>query len=705
MNTRTNSADEQRQSAASAEAVIEPAVFKPSSAEQQDHGRRKLLLVLLAVFAMLALVVVWFLFSARSVTFAIGPEPGTVEVEGGLQFQFRGVYLLRTGQYTVRAAAPGYEPYSAQIEIGSERSQVIPIELKPLPGLVSIDSKPSAVNVYWNNELLGQTPLVDASLPAGEIQIGLQKPRYQDTTASIQVVGKQTRQTEQFELAPDWAEVSIASEPAGALIYVDDEPTEVRTPGTVEVLTGEHEIKLMFPGFEAFRRRIVTAAQEPMSIDSIKLNRADARLKIDAKPNGVGIVLNGAFQGQTPLSIAMKSEVPYRLRAFKAGYGDITRELTLSSGEERSVALRLQPLIGTLVVRTQPANARVLINGSPRAADRADGDIGVTTVSLPTRPQRVEVKLEGYAGYSTTVVPKAGLSQELRVKLLTEAEARLAALQPKITASNGQQLVLIQPAQPITLGASRREPGRRANEPLRTVTLDRLFYLSTHEVTNAQYRQFTENHDSGAYEEQKLGKDEQPVASVTWLDAALYCNWLSKQDDLPVFYRIKQGDLEGINPRSTGYRLPTEAEWGYAVRQVEEDVEAPLRFPWGPRLPPPDRHGNYADRSASHLVGRIIFGYNDNYIVSAPVGTYKPNKLGLFDLGGNVAEWMHDFYEIPEASEQHNPMGPAEGEYHVIKGASWMHGTITDLRLSYRDYGSDGRQDVGFRIARFAEKG
>ncbi|MGI9326492.1 MAG: PEGA domain-containing protein [Pseudomonadales bacterium] len=703
MNTNLDSADEQRQSAASLDAVIEPAVFKPSSAEQQDHGRRKLLLALLAAFALLALAVVWFLFSARSVTFAIGPEPGAVEVEGGLQFQFRGVYLLRSGQYRVNATASGYEPYSEQIEIGSARSQVIPIELRPLPGLVSIDSQPSAVNVYWNNELLGQTPLIDASLPAGEVQIGLQKPRYQDATATIQVVGKQARQAEQFVLAPDWAEVSVASEPAGAQIFIDDEPTDVRTPGTVEVLTGEHEVKLLLSGFETFRRRIVTAAQEPMSIDGIKLNRADARLKIDAKPIGVGIVLNGAFQGQSPLSIAMKSEVPYRLRAFKAGYGDVTRQLTLSPGEERTVALRLKPLIGTLVVRTQPANAKVLINGTPRTGDQADGDIGITTVQLPTRPQRIEVKLEGYAGYSTTVVPKAGLSQELRVKLLTEAEARLAALQPKTTASSGQQLVLIQPEQPISLGASRREPGRRANEPLRTVTLDRLFYLGTHEVTNAQYRQFTENHDSGAYEEQKLGKDEQPAVSVTWLDAALYCNWLSQKDDLPEFYRIKQGVLEGINPRATGYRLPTEAEWGYAARQVE-DVEAPQRFPWGPRLPPPDRHGNYADRSASHLVGRIIFGYNDNYIVSAPVGTYKPNALGLFDLGGNVAEWMHDFYEIPDATEQHNPVGPTEGEYHVIKGASWMHGTITDLRLSYRDYGTDGRQDVGFRIARYAEK-
>ena len=102
-------------------------------------------------------------------------------------------------------------------------------------------------------------------------------------------------------------------------------------------------------------------------------------------------------------------------------------------------------------------------------------------------------------------------------------------------------------------------------------------------------------------------------------------------------------------------------------------------------------------------MGRSIFGYNDNYITAAPVGTYKPNARGLYDLSGNVAEWIHDFYEIPEQTVQTNPMGPASGEYYVIRGASWKHGTITELRLSFRDYGIDGRDDVGFRVARNAE--
>ena len=161
------------------------------------------------------------------------------------------------------------------------------------------------------------------------------------------------------------------------------------------------------------------------------------------------------------------------------------------------------------------------------------------------------------------------------------------------------------------------------------------------------------------------------------------------------------------NPSAIGYRLPSEAEWSWAARTFDAAPNGgqpdQLRFPWGQNLPPPERHGNYADRAASSLVGRVIFGYNDNYAASSPIGTYKANHRSLYDMGGNVAEWMNDYYEIPKAETVSDPKGPRSGEYHVIKGSSWMHGTISELRYSFRDYGIDGRQDVGFRIARYVE--
>ncbi len=92
-------------------------------------------------------------------------------------------------------------------------------------------------------------------------------------------------------------------------------------------------------------------------------------------------------------------------------------------------------------------------------------------------------------------------------------------------------------------------------------------------------------------------------------------------------------------------------------------------------------------------------------MVTAAVASFRPNEKGLYDMGGNVAEWVLDVYSIPSAdgSTQVDPTGPQSGDNYVIRGASWSLSKIAELRLSYRDYGQAGRDDVGFRIARYAE--
>ncbi len=382
------------------------------------------------------------------------------------------------------------------------------------------------------------------------------------------------------------------------------------------------------------------------------------------------------------------------MKVFKAGFAPGERTVRVASGDERNVDLNLTRLTGQLIVKTQPSDAELIVDG--RNLGNAN-----QTLTLPTVAHRVEIALDGYAGYTTEITPRSGVTQEIKVRLLTLEEARLAAMKPVIQTTQGQELVLLKPG-PFTMGASRREPGRRANETLREVGMERIFYLSRREVTNAQFLDFAPGHDSGEFQDHELNKDDQPVVGVSWQEAAIYCNWLSAREGLPQFYVTDLGRVVGTNPAATGYRLPTEAEWEWAARQNGPEGDG-YRFAWGSALPPPDRHGNYADRSAAHLVGRVVFGYNDNHIVSAETGTFAPNAIGLYDLSGNVSEWVHDFYEIPGAEPIKDPLGPETGEYRVIRGSSWMHGTITDLRLSFRDYGVDGREDVGFRIARFAE--
>jgi formylglycine-generating enzyme required for sulfatase activity len=437
-----------------------------------------------------------------------------------------------------------------------------------------------------------------------------------------------------------------------------------------------------------------------VTLQTAALVQADAQLSLTSSPAGAAVSLDGKYLGDTPLELDLASKAGQRLLVLAKGYRAAREQLNLPTGKVSAKHIVLERLIGDLRLETRPSDALVRVNDE--ALDTLNGK---QNLALPLQPYEVEVTREGYAGFTTTVYPIPGVEQTLRVKLLTLEEARLAAIRPEFTDKAGH-LLRIQNADQVNMGASRREPGRRANETMRTASFERLFYLADREVTNAQFRAFASGHDSGKFDEISLNENDQPVTGISWHDAAAYCNWLSEQEELEPFYEMEFAKVVAVNANALGYRLPTEAEWAWAARRLPPELSTDgnqLRFAWGDSLPPPTRFENYADRSAANKIGRIIFAYNDNYTVAAPVGSYAANHRKLYDMGGNVAEWVHDYYEIPDDTAVNDSLGPTGGEYHVIRGASWMHGTITELRLSFRDYGIDGRQDLGFRVARYAE--
>ena len=672
-------------------AKFEPLTQKKSARTVVFNARLCLIVVLLAVGALCA----WFMLTAKAVYIETDPLNTDVDISGALKIKLANRYLIRPGTYQLNLSTQGYYPVQETLGVSEEASQHYIYRLEKLPGHLRVDSgSVTGAQVLIDGNSRGETPVTLRDIAPGEYLVEVVAERYFPFRAEIEVEGLDREQSVSADLRPAWAEISFTSIPADAQVFSADEILG-RTPLTTELLEGKHDVRIKAAGYKVWQDTIAVTAGKPQSISDIRLEPADATLFLVSQPARANATVNGNYLGLTPLEVPLTPGETTQVRLFKQGYKPAARSLTAKSGEQKRLSVSLEPELVPVVVKVEPEDASVYVDGAlVGTADR--------TIRLSTSKHRIEIRKQGYVDYKTTLTPLVGVEHELNVQLKTLKQAKLETVKPVIKAPSGQDLKLFYPGA-VTMGASRREPGRRANETMRNVKLTRPFYLGLKEVTNREYRLFDKGFSSGTVRGNSLNGDNQPVANITWEQAASYCNWLSKEVSLAPFYIEKEGRITGFDKTADGYRLPTEAEWAWAARVT--GAGEILKFSWGGELPPGKNSGNFADRKAAALFGRIIGNYDDGYVVSAPVGSFAPSGKGLFDLGGNVAEWVNDFYDVVVSAGgkvEVDPMGPTSGEFHVMRGSSWAHGAITELRLSFRDYGSKSREDVGFRIARYA---
>ena len=672
--------------------------FEPLSQATSEKRRVSATQIAAGIAGIFVVALLFFLFTARSLTLNIVAEADPDFSLSGLNWSFGERILVRPGEYVLKVSAEGYHPYEQNITVSDADTQQLEIQLAPLPGTVTLTTQPAGAVITVDETVLGPSPLTDRVFETGRYAVSASLARYQRWQGELEVIGRNQSQTLEIMMVPDWAQVTFTTAPVSVTATVDGEVSEITERG-VEVLSGERNLTLSAPGFMPATIPLTIVAGVDQDLGSITLTPADATLTLNSTPAGAGVSVDGTFAGLTPMVLPLSPGENHTISLSKAGYRGARLSLSLSRGEMAERAVTLQPELGEVRFAIEPAEAEIVVNGKVMGT-------GSQVLSLPAVQQRVEVRLAGYAGFETQLLPKPGLAQQVSVTLLTEAAARKAAMTPTVTTGLGNTLVLIDPSvetqNPFTMGASRRDPGRRANEVEHPVELRRACYIASTETTNAQFRQYEASHDSGLIESYSLDRDQQPVTGISWQQAASFCNWLSRREGLPPFYRENQGIIIGFNPGSIGYRLPSEAEWAFAAR-VEGDTLR--RFAWGDDFPPSAVVTNVADNTSALVTGRILNGYTDQFVVSAPVGSFPPNHRGLHDMGGNVAEWVHDGYQIPSANAELSidPLGSQRGDNYTIRGGSWALSRLSELRLTFRDYGERGRDDLGFRIARYAE--
>jgi len=242
------------------------------------------------------------------------------------------------------------------------------------------------------------------------------------------------------------------------------------------------------------------------------------------------------------------------------------------------------------------------------------------------------------------------------------------------TVPDGASMVRI-PEGWFLMGSSRGEPDEA---PVHRVWID-AFLMDRTEVTQEAYGRFVLANPS------HFKGPQLPVEQVSWAAAALYCNARSKAEGLKPCY---DEETALCDFGASGYRLPTEAEWEYACR-AGTDTEYPFgKIGW-------------------NLSAYAWFEANAEGMTH-PVGQRRPNRWGLFDMLGNVAEWCNDIYSETyyAGSPDRNPTGPADGERYVIRGGAW-NSPAAHCRSACRLTAGPGfqdacfrRDDIGFRCVR-----
>jgi formylglycine-generating enzyme required for sulfatase activity len=386
--------------------------------------------------------------------------------------------------------------------------------------------------------------------------------------------------------------------------------------------------------------------------------------------------------------------------------GDVTWD-SLRAYVKKRVPQTVIKLYGKEGGEQRPNDIGNLIGQSP--------ELAVARITIPpAKPaKRMEEKLQG--------------APDLLVAPFDEKEARAARkvwaqyqqIDEERSNSIGMKLTLIPPGEfqmgstaadldkVLRLNTSSKREFYNKEQPQHRVRMTRPFYLGMYEVTKGQFRKFVD--DTGYKTDAEKGKggfgytgkkvafplamrphftwrdwgvdqsDESPVVNVSYTDAVAFCEWLSKKEGKP-------------------YRLPTEAEWEYACRAGTTSL-----YYNGDDPEDLTKIGNVGDAATKEKFPKLkAVSSSDGWAFTAPVGQFRPNNFGVYDMIGNAFEWCADWYDKAYygISPVADPTGPASGSYRVRRGGSWR-GTAMSYRSAYRLMGTpDTRLDsLGFRVA------
>lgn len=521
-----------------------------------------------------------------------------------------------------------------------------------------------------------------------------------------------------FQLAPLPATVQLKATPTDLRLAIEP-PSAVGVSGvggqrTVTVANPLEvpslTIRAEHPDYLPLSRTIQLAPGDDLDVELLlEPKPARIRVKLDPPTAQLGPLAAGAFFSRSDQSILVDRPTGKTLTfsATSNGYYDASQTVVATPGLETTVALTLQPKPAVFAVAVEPADAQLQVEDGQASTRYGTGRRREIVQDNPdgVRSFTVSVNRSGYEPATRQLVGKPGGYEELELRLRRQAPP--LALAPfnqeeasryqkscavyhetsvAFTDANGHRLILIPPGR-FEMG-SRESPEEiariyddkpdfhRSEHPLHNVEITKAFYLGSCEVTVGEFARFVRETGyvtDAEKDPQNIGRftngqtdavgsrswkdvefaqnDEHAVVLVSRRDALAYCRWMSETEKVR-------------------YRLPTEAEWEFACR-----AGTVTRYFFGDNPEDLRFHANVPDQSLRRAFPDSKAGVSgdDGFAFTAPVGSFRPNPFGLYDMHGNVWEMCADYFSADyyAKSPVKDPGGPFFGSRYVIRGACW----------------------------------
>ena len=516
-----------------------------------------------------------------------------------------------------------------------------PVALPAGEGSALVETEPAGAMVVVEGRVL-HSPAHFTAMRAGALSAHVMLRGYESLDVPLKITpGAETKLPPIF-LRRSSGGVHVESEPAGCEFEIHSGAEIVksgRTPADLSGLpTGPYEVVMRHDGGEK-RSAVEVISGETVPVS---LRFGSGKFLVSSSPQGAEIFADGKAVGTAPCEVAL-GEGGHRLSARYPGWPAQERMVRAEPGQAAGVAFAFP--FGSAKITSAPAGATVFFSGR---------EIGTTPYfigELEPGERKFSLRLAGYRNAEVTAMVEAGKQAFVGARF-------------------------------------ERRPVPRRGEPwenslaMRFVPVGEVL-VSVWPTRVKDFQAFCEATGRARLPVDFPQDEMHPIVRVNWEDAHAFCQWLTELE-------VKAERLD----ESQSYRLPTDAEWSIAagitgeIGATPEERDGRMRdFAWGKAWPPPQHAGNFADMSVKRPP--FIAGYSDGFPQTSPVGSFSANKAGLFDMTGNVWQWVGDSYHG----------GPQRRDWGVLRGGSWGTVKQEELRLGYRDVVDRGERDVifGFR--------